>query len=245
MNPQERMYLIIFGYILYNFEDIFTCICTIQPQMRIITSAFIFAAPAGSACLRLRVVWRCDEQCRGVERRWERTQTLTHTHSRTHTHAHSPSSSDPHTHATHTRRKKTHEGQRRLFLSDIWASLSVRGRRQKKFPAGEEEERKRRGVSTRRAALWRFWFWFWTLFFCFLILYVCVGITRRGSSGGIPSLRALLLHRQAASRRCVDKQSTIKGTEKKKSWTRADQRGPETHQVGSDLILHVLLNIWS
>ena len=56
MNPQERMYLIIFGYILYNFEDIFTCICTIQPQMRIITSAFIFAAPAGSACLRLRVV---------------------------------------------------------------------------------------------------------------------------------------------------------------------------------------------
>lgn len=56
LNLQERIHLITFGYLLYNFKDTFTCIYTIQPQMLRITSAFIFVAPAGRACVRLRVV---------------------------------------------------------------------------------------------------------------------------------------------------------------------------------------------
>lgn len=77
----------------------------------------------------------------------------THTHSLTHTHTHTH-----HHHQTRTHTQHTLGGRRRTKVSGassslISALLSVRGRRQKKFPIGEEEERKRRGVSTRRAAL--------------------------------------------------------------------------------------------
>lgn len=110
----------------------------------------------------------------------------THTHSLTHTHTHTH-----HHHQTRTHTQHTLGGRRRTKVSGassslISALLSVRGRRQKKFPIGEEEERKRRGVSTHRAAL-RFCFWFWTLFFYFLIFYACVGITR-GAAPGDPFL---------------------------------------------------------
>ena len=56
LNLQERIYLITFGYKSCNCKNTFTCIYTTQLQMRKITSAFIFAAPAGRACVRLRVV---------------------------------------------------------------------------------------------------------------------------------------------------------------------------------------------
>lgn len=190
------------------------------------------------ACVWFDGVMNSAGEWRDAGRGLKHSHTLTHAH----THAHSPSSSDPHTHATHTRRKKTHEGQRRLFLTHICASLCPRQETEKvsnRRGRGEEEER---SVDTQGSS--EVLLLVLDVILLFLdFLRLCWYYARRGSGGSLPSLRALLLHRQAASRRCVDKQSTIKGTEKKTSWTRADQRGPETHQVGSDLILHVLLNI--